>query len=191
METKTIKKLKKYSFVFLTTLLLSCMNSYNYEENLSFYDIKVKTIDGEDFDLSTLKGKKLLIVNVASKCGLTPQYKQLEELYKEYKNQNVEVLAFPSSDFANQEYSDSQKISSFCQKNYAVTFPIFEKVSVKGKSKHFIYQWLTEKNKNGKKNVSVLWNFQKFIIDENGQWVDYFLPTTSPKSKKIVKWINS
>ena len=191
METKTIKKLKKYSSVFIITLLLSCMNSYNYEDNLSFYDIKVKTIDGEDFDLSTFKGKKLLVVNVASKCGLTPQYKQLEELYKEYKNQNFTVLAFPSSDFANQEYSDSQKISSFCQKNYGVTFPIFEKVSVKGKSKHYIYQWLTEKNKNGKKNVSVLWNFQKFIIDENGQWVDYFLPTTSPKSKKIVKWINS
>ena len=191
METKTIKKLKKYSSVFIITLLLSCMNSYTYEDNLSFYDIKVKTIDGEDFDLSTLKGKKLLVVNVASKCGLTPQYKQLEELYKEYKNQNFEVLAFPTSDFANQEYSDSQKISSFCKKNYGVTFPIFEKVSVKGKSKHFIYQWLTEKNKNGKKNVSVLWNFQKFIIDENGQWVDYFLPTTSPKSKKIVKWINS
>ena len=191
METKKIKKLKKYSFVFLITLLLSCMNSYNYEDNISFYDIKLKTIDGEDFDLSTFKGKKLLVVNVASKCGLTPQYKQLEELYKEYKNQNFTVLAFPSSDFANQEYTDSQKISSFCQKNYGVTFPIFEKVSVKGKSKHYIYQWLTEKNKNGKKNVSVLWNFQKFIIDENGQWVDYFLPTTSPKSKKIVKWINS
>ena len=191
METKTIKKLKKYSSVFIITLLLSCMNSYNYEDNLSFYDIKVKTIDGEDFDLSTLKGKKLLVVNVASKCGLTPQYKLLEELYKEYKNQNFEVLAFPTSDFANQEYSDSQKISSFCQKNYGVTFLIFEKVSVKGNSKHSIYQWLTEKNKNGKKNVSVLWNFQKFIIDENGQWVDYFLPTTSPKSKKIVKWINS
>ena len=191
METKTINKLMKYLFVFLITILISCMNSYNYEDNLSFYDIKVKTIDGVDFDLSTFRGKKLLVVNVASKCGLTSQYKQLEELYKEYKNQNFEVLAFPSSDFANQEYSDSQKISSFCQKNYGVTFPIFEKVSVKGKSKHFIYQWLTEKNKNGKKNVSVLWNFQKFIIDENGQWVDYFLPTTSPKSKKIVKWINS
>ncbi len=191
METKTIKKLKKYSFVFLITLLPSCMNSYNYKDNLSFYDINVKTIDGEDFDLSTFKGKKLLVVNVASKCGLTPQYIQLEELYKEYKNQNFTVLAFPSSDFANQEYTDSQKISSFCQKNYGVTFPIFEKVSVKGKSKHSIYQWLTEKNNNGKKNVPVLWNFQKFIIDENGQWVDYFLPTTSPKSKKIVKWINS
>ena len=181
----------KYLFVFLITILISCMNSYNYEDNLSFYDIKVKTIDGDDFDLSTFKGKKLLVVNVASKCGLTPQYKQLEELYKEYKTQNFEVLAFPSSDFANQEFNDSQKILSFCKKNYGVTFPIFEKVSVKGKSKHFIYQWLTEKNKNGKKNVSVLWNFQKFTIDENGQWVDYFSPTTSPKSKKIVKWINS
>ena len=191
METKTIKKLKKYTSVFLLTFLLSCMNHYNQGNKLSFYDIKVKTIDGEEFDMSSLKGKKLLVVNVASKCGLTPQYKQLEELYKEYKNQNFEVLAFPSSDFANQEYSDSQKISSFCQKNYGVTFPIFEKVSVKGKSKHPIYQWLTEKNKNGKKNVSVLWNFQKFIINENGQWVDYFLPTTSSKSKKIVKWINS
>ena len=93
METKTFKKLKKYSSVFIITLLLSCMNSYNYEDNLSFYDINV-TIYGEDFDLSTLKGKKLLAVNVASKCGLTPQYKQLEELHKEYKNQNFEVLAF-------------------------------------------------------------------------------------------------
>ena len=167
------------------------MNSDNHNDNLFFYNIKVKTIYGEDFDLSTLKGKKLLVVNVASKCGFTTQYRQLEELYKKYKNQNFEVLAFPSSDFANQEYSDSQKITSFCQKNYGVTFPIFEKVSVKGKSKHPIYQWLTEKNKNGKKNVSVLWNFQKFTVDENGKWVDYFLPITSPKSKKIVKWINS
>ncbi|MBJ59413.1 MAG: glutathione peroxidase [Flavobacteriales bacterium] len=167
------------------------MNSDNHNDNLFFYNIKVKTIYGEDFDLSTLKGKKLLVVNVASKCGFTTQYRQLEELYKEYKNQNFEVLAFPSSDFANQEYSDSQKITSFCQKNYGVTFLIFEKVSVKGKSIHPIYQWLTEKNKNGKKNVSVLWNFQKFTVDENGKWVDYFLPITSPKSKKIVKWINS
>ena len=181
----------KYLLVFLIIFLIGCMNSYNYGDNLSFYDIRVKTIDGDYFDLSTFRGKKLLVVNVASKCGLTSQYKQLEELYKEYKNQNFAVLAFPSSDFANQEFNDSQKILSFCKKNYGVTFPIFEKVSVRGKSKHFIYQWLTEKNKNGKKNVSVLWNFQKFIIDENGQWVDYFLPTTSPKSKKIVKWINS
>lgn len=191
METKTIKKLKKYTSVFLLTFLLSCMNHYNQGNKLSFYDIKAKTIDGEEFDMSSLKGKKLLVVNVASKCGLTPQYKQLEELFQEYRGQNFEILAFPSSDFANQEYSDSQKINSFCQKNYGVTFTIFEKVSVKGKSKHPIYQWLTEKSKNNKKNVSVLWNFQKFTIDENGMWVDYFLPTTSPKSKKIVKWINS
>ena len=191
METKTIKKLIKYQSVFLLTVFLSCMNSYNTSESQSFYDFKLKTIDGVEFDMSSLKGKKILVVNVASKCGLTPQYKQLEALYQENKEQNFEVLAFPSSDFANQEYSDNEKISSFCQKNYGVTFPIFEKVSIKGKHKHPFYQWLTEKNKNGKKNVSVLWNFQKFTIDENGYWVDYFLPTTSPKSKKIVKWINS
>ena len=167
------------------------MNNDNPSDNLSIYDFEVKTIDGVAYDLSSLKGKKILVVNVASKCGLTPQYKQLEELYLEYKNQNFEVLAFPSSDFANQEFSDSEKISSFCQKNYGVTFTIFEKVSVRGKDKHPIYQWLTEKDKNKNKNVSVLWNFQKFAIDENGKWVDYFLPTTSPKSKKIIRWINS
>ena len=167
------------------------MNNDNPSDNLSIYDFEVKTIDGVAYDLSSLKGKKILVVNVASKCGLTPQYKQLEELYLEYKDQNFEVLAFPSSDFANQEFSDSEKISSFCQKNYGVTFTIFEKVSVRGKDKHPIYQWLTEKDKNKNKNVSVLWNFQKFAIDENGKWVDYFLPTTSPKSKKIIRWINS
>ena len=191
MATKAIKKLKRYIFVFLTTFLLSCMNNDNPSDNLSIYDFEVKTIDGVAYDLSSLKGKKILVVNVASKCGLTPQYKQLEELYLEYKDQNFEVLAFPSSDFANQEFSDSEKISSFCQKNYGVTFTIFEKVSVRGKDKHPIYQWLTEKDKNKNKNVSVLWNFQKFAIDENGKWVDYFLPTTSPKSKKIIRWINS
>lgn len=159
--------------------------------DISFYDFILKTIDGSDFDMSSLRGKKLLIVNVASKCGLTPQYLQLEQLYQEYKRQKFEVLAFPTSDFANQEYSNSEKISAFCQKNYGVTFTIFEKISVKGKGKHPLYQWLTLKSKNGKKNVSVLWNFQKFIINEKGQWVDYFLPTTSPKSKKIIKWINS
>ena len=180
----------KFTLVFLLTFLLSCMSNFN-NSDLSIYDFQLKTIDGSEFDMSSLKGKKLLIVNVASKCGLTPQYEQLEQLYQEYKGQEFEILAFPSSDFANQEFSDSQKISSFCQKNYDVTFTIFEKVSVKGKGKHPLYQWLTDKSKNGKKNVTVLWNFQKFIIDENGQWVDYFLPTTSPQSKKIIKWINS
>lgn len=167
------------------------MNYYTPSANKSFYNFEIKTIDGIEFDLSTLKGKKLLIVNVASKCGLTPQYKQLEDLYQEHKNQNFEILAFPSSNFANQEYSSDEEISSFCQKNYGVSFLIFEKISVRGKDKHPIYQWLTEKDKNGKKNISVMWNFQKFIIDENGNWIDYFLPTTSPKSKKIIKWIDN
>jgi glutathione peroxidase len=128
---------------------------------------------------------------VASKCGFTPQYQQLEELYQKNKDKNFEILGFPSSDFANQEFNDSQEIANFCQKNYGVTFPIFEKITVKGQDKHLLYQWLTEKSKNGVQNMPVLWNFQKFIIDQKGNWTDYFLPTTNPSSNKIIKWINS
>ena len=181
----------KYYTVFLFTFLTSCMINFNNPDSFSIYDFSFKTIDGTDFDMSSLKGKKVLIVNVASKCGLTSQYEQLEELYKEYKHLNFEILAFPSADFANQEFSDSEQISSFCSSTYGVSFTIFEKINVLGKNKHPLYQWLTEKSKNGRKNIPVLWNFQKFTIDEEGNWVDYFLPTTSPKSKKITRWINS
>jgi len=167
------------------------MNNFNNSDPISIYDFAVKTIDGNDFDMSSLKGKKVMIVNVASMCGLTPQYEQLEQLYKEYKHKNFEIIAFPSADFANQEFSDNEQISNFCSTTYGLSFTIFERISVKGKHKHPLYQWLTEKSKNGRKNVPVLWNFQKFIIDEEGNWVDYFLPTTSPKSKKIIEWINN
>jgi glutathione peroxidase len=159
--------------------------------NESFYSHNIKTIDGKDFDLSSLKGKKLLIVNVASKCGFTPQYQQLEELYQQHKDSGFEILAFPCNNFGKQEVGTHQEIQTFCQVNYGVTFTIFEKVMVKGSNKHSLYEWLTNKNKNDKKNVTVIWNFQKFLIDEEGQWVDYFLPSTSPKSKKIERWINS
>lgn len=157
----------------------------------SFYAHKVKTIDGKDFELSSLKGKKLLVVNVASKCGLTPQYQQLEELYQLYKDKDFEILGFPCNDFGNQESGTHDEIQDFCQVNYGVSFTIFEKVKINGSDQHPLYQWLTNRSKNGKKNIKVIWNFQKFLIDENGQWVDYLLPTTSPKSKKIDKWINS
>lgn len=191
METKTIFKIMKYYTVFLFTFLTSCMDNFNSSDSFSIYDFSFKTIDGTDFDMSSLKGKKVMIVNVASKCGLTPQYEQLEELYKEYKHLNFEILAFPSADFANQEFSDSEQISTFCSSTYGVSFTIFEKIKVLAKNKHPLYQWLTEKSKNGRKNIPVLWNFQKFTIDEDGNWVDYYLPTTSPKSKKITRWINS
>ena len=167
------------------------MSNFNSSDSFSIYDLSFKTIDGTDFDMSSLKGKKVMIVNVASKCGLTPQYEQLEELYNEYKHLNFEILAFPSADFANQEFSDNEQISSFCSSTYGVSFTIFEKITVLGKHKHPLYQWMTEKSKNGMRNIPVVWNFQKFTVDEDGNWVDYFLPTTSPKSKKIIRWINS
>ncbi len=178
-------------FLGICLAFASCNNALDKTMTESFYSHKIKTLDGKDFDLSSLKGKKLLIVNVASKCGFTPQYQQLEELYQQHKYSGFEILAFPCNDFGKQEAGTHQEIETFCQVNYGVKFTIFEKVRVKGYNKHPLYEWLTNKNKNGKKNVTVIWNFQKFLIDEEGQWVDYLLPTTSPKSKKIERWINS
>ena len=174
-------------FSLIITLLFNTLIMMSQQ---SVHEFTITTIDGESKNLSDFKGKKMLFVNTASQCGFTPQYMELQEVHEKY-GEDLVIIGFPANNFGGQEPGSNDQIKTFCQKNYGVTFPIFEKVSVKGKSKHYIYQWLTEKNKNGKKNVSVLWNFQKFIIDENGQWVDYFLPTTSPKSKKIVKWINS
>ena len=155
----------------------------------SFYDYQLRTIDGQNFDLSTLKGKKVMIVNVASKCGLTPQYKELQSLYDEYGGENFEILGFPANNFGAQEPGTEQQIQSFCELNYGVTFKMFEKISVKGKDQHPLYQWLTNKELNGSLSVSVKWNFQKFLIDENGNLIDYLLPTTSPKSKKVIQWL--
>lgn len=180
----------KYIALIIFTINLSCMTT-NTSKSISFYDFKMTTLDGKNYDFSQLKGKKVMIVNVASKCGFTPQYQQLEELYQNYKDNNFEILGFPSADFANQEFSDNQDIASYCHNNYGVTFPIFEKINVKGQDKHPLYHWLTEKSNNGVKNIPVIWNFQKFIIDQEGNWVDYFLPTTNPISKKITRWINS
>lgn len=157
----------------------------------TFYDHKVNTIDGLSFDLSSLKGKKLLIVNVASECGLTPQYKELQALYAEYGGDKFEILAFPANNFGSQEPGTEQQIQSFCDENFGVTFKMFEKISVKGKNQHPLYQWLCNKELNGEKSVSVKWNFQKFLIDEEGNWVDYLLPTTSPQSEKIIKWLQN
>tara|TARA_B100000401_G_C52812370_1_gene724560 strand:+ start:337 stop:900 length:564 start_codon:yes stop_codon:yes gene_type:complete len=157
----------------------------------SFYDHSINLIDGEKFELSSLKGKKLMIVNVASKCGLTSQYKALQELYDNYKDSNFEILAFPCNDFGNQEPGTLKEISEFCSVNYGVSFLVFEKISVKGENQHPLYQWLCNKSLNGKQSVSVKWNFQKFLIDEDGQWTNYLLPTTSPKSKKVISWLSN
>ena len=155
----------------------------------SFYDFTVKTIDGKDFNLSQLKGKKVLVVNVASRCGLTPQYAELQELYDQYKNKNFVIIGFPANNFMGQEPGTNEEIAKFCTLNYDVTFPMMAKISVKGKDMAPLYQWLTEKQLNGKQDAPVQWNFQKFMIDENGNWVGFVEPKKSPFSEVIVNWI--
>lgn len=155
----------------------------------SIYQFKVKTLEGDTFDFSNLKGKKILIVNTASKCGFTPQYKELEELYQTYKTKNFVIIGFPCNQFGEQEPGSSNDIKSFCTRNYGVSFLMMEKTNVKGDSISEIYKWLTQKEKNGVMNSSVKWNFQKYLIDENGNLVDCVLPFKSPKTKKILKWI--
>jgi glutathione peroxidase len=155
----------------------------------SIHVFKAKTIDGQVFDFSTLKGKKVLIVNTASECGLTPQYKQLEELYEKYKDKNFTIIGFPANNFGAQEPGTNTQIKEFCTKNYGVTFQMMEKISVKGDDMHEIYQWLTAKEKNGVMSSTVKWNFQKYLIDEEGHLVDSVSPVKKPDTDKIVKWI--
>jgi len=155
----------------------------------SFYDFKVKTLEGETFDFVTLKGKKVMIVNTASKCGYTPQFKDLEELYRQYGGSNFIIIGFPANNFANQEPGTPQEIREFCTRNYGVTFPMMEKISVKGDDIHPVYQWLTKKSKNGVMDSEVKWNFQKYLIDENGNLVDVLLSKEKPNSEKVINWL--
>ena len=157
----------------------------------SIYDFTVKTIDGEDFSFAKLKGKKMMIVNVASKCGLTPQYELLQKLYETYGEKNFVIIGFPANNFAGQEPGSNLEIKEFCTANYGVSFPMMAKISVKGDDSAPIYQWLTQKAKNGVSDVEVTWNFQKFLIDENGQWVKSVAPKDSPLSDEIIHWINN
>lgn len=157
----------------------------------TFHDFSVKTIEGEEISLSKYKGKKVLVVNTASKCGYTPQYASLEKLYTQYKDQGLVVLGFPANNFMRQEPGTNEEIAEFCSKNYGVTFPMMEKISVKGKEMHPLYHWLTEAKQNGKEDADVDWNFQKFMIDENGNWVDVVGPGESPECDKIINWIKA
>lgn len=155
----------------------------------TLFQFKVSTLEGETLDFSTLKGKKILIVNTASKCGFTPQYKELEELYEKYKDKNFMIVGFPCNQFGKQEPGSSSDIKSFCTRNYGVTFPMMAKVNVKGDSISDIYKWLTSKDVNGVEGSSVKWNFQKYMIDENGFLVGHVGSVKSPKCDKIINWI--
>jgi glutathione peroxidase len=155
----------------------------------SIYQFTVKDINGEDFALSDLEGKKLMIVNTASKCGLTPQYEQLESLYNTYKNQNFVIVGFPANNFGNQEPGSNEEIAEFCQANYGVSFPMMSKISVKGDDMHALYRFLTQKEKNGVEDSEVAWNFQKYLINENGQLAKVISPTTLPTDQSVIDWI--
>lgn len=174
---------------FIITLIITMMATVINAQQKSFYDFTVKTIDGKDLPLSSFKGKKVLVVNVASKCGFTPQYAKLEELYTKYGNDNFVIIGFPANNFLHQEPGSNEEIKEFCTLNYGVTFPMMAKISVKGKDIAPLYKWLTEKSENGVEDAKVSWNFQKFLIDENGNWVASFSPNTDPLSEKITNLI--
>lgn len=155
----------------------------------SIYSFQVKDIDGNNFDLNTLKGKKVMIVNTASKCGFTYQYELLEEIYSNYKSHNFTIIGFPANNFMSQEPGNNQEIKEFCTANYGVSFPMMSKISVKGEDMHPLYQYLTQKNLNGVINSEVKWNFQKYLINENGQIDKIYYSKTKPNDPEIISWI--
>ncbi len=158
---------------------------------MKIYDFKVKDNLGKEISLENYKGKTLIIVNTASKCGLTSQFEDLEFLYKKYKNENFEILGFPCNQFAKQELNSNNEIQEFCQLNYGVTFKVFDKINVNGKNAHPLYKYL-KKEKSGIFGGSIKWNFTKFLIDKNGNVVERYAPTDSPlkmeeKIKELIK----
>ena len=172
---------------FIISLLILMMNTADAQT--SFYDFTVKDITGKDYPLSQLKGKKVLVVNTASKCGFTPQYEGLQELYETYGGDDFMIIGFPANNFAKQEPGSNEEIATFCSINYGVTFPMMSKISVKGDDQHPLYRWLTSKSENGVENSKVSWNFQKYMIDEEGKLVGHFSPKTLPDNDKLVSWI--
>ena len=183
-----VKNLMMKKTIFTLVLLFTMTVAFG---QTSLHDFTVKDIEGNDFELSNLKGKKVLVVNTASKCGLTPQYEQLQKVYETYGGENFVIIGFPANNFLNQEPGTDDEIAEFCQKNYGVTFPMMSKISVKGNDMHPVYQWLTQKEKNGKMDSKVGWNFQKYLVDENEKLVDMVKPKTKPDDEKILSWIQN
>jgi glutathione peroxidase len=175
-----MKKIFLLSLIFITSAAMAQTKSQ------SIYDIKLTGLDGSPINLSNYKGKHILFVNVASKCGFTGQYAELQQLYDKYKG-NLMVIGAPSNQFGNQESGTAKEIQEFCQANYGVTFVMTEKLDVKGSNQHPLYQWLTQASKNGKVDSEVKWNFQKYLVDGKGNLVDYYLSAVTPMDNKIVK----
>ncbi|UPQ79050.1 glutathione peroxidase [Flavobacterium azooxidireducens] len=189
-----------FLIIFSCFMLMSCQNqAQTKKENTatettmkqSIYTFKVEDLEGKEFDFASLKGKKIMVVNTASKCGLTPQYKDLQALYEEYKDKGLVIIGFPANDFMSQEPGTNEEIGAFCEKNYGVTFPMMSKISVKGKEMHPIYQFLTQKAQNGLQDSEVGWNFQKYLLNEKGELEKVISPRTSPKDQEILDWLAS
>jgi len=178
----------KKTILTLISIMSLTLNSQTMVNN-SIHQFKVADIYGDIFDFSELKGKKVMIVNTASKCGLTFQYEALQKLYSQYKDLNFIVIGFPSNDFLWQEPGSNDEIIDFCEENYGVTFPMMSKVTVKGSKKHPIYQFLTQKSKNNFKDSRVTWNFQKYLINKDGRIEKIISPRTRPDSEEVVSWI--
>lgn len=174
-------------FISLIFLAMSIFG----QTSKSFYDFKVQTIDGADFSFSSLKGKKVMIINTASKCGNTPQYADLEKLYQTYGGDKFVIIGFPANNFGAQEPGSNTQIKEFCTKNYGVTFPMMSKISVKGSDMHELYKWLTSKSQNGVMDSEVKWNFQKYLVDETGKLVKVVEPRTNPMDHAIIDWVSS
>jgi glutathione peroxidase len=194
----------KNSWILIFSLILiSCQNQAQQKQNQlvatpienqkvmieTIYQFKVTDLEGNVFDFAQLKGKKIMVVNTASKCGLTPQYKDLELVYKKYQDKNLVIVGFPANNFGSQEPGTNQEISSFCQRNYGVTFPMMAKVSVVGNDMCEVYQFLTQKSRNGLEDSDVAWNFQKYLINENGQLEKVIAPQVLPTDASIIDWI--
>ena len=168
---------------FVGTLNTTEKQTYSNGSCSSIYDVTINSLQGKPIDFSTFKGKYILFVNVASKCGFTPQYKQLQELNNTYEN--LVVIGVPCNQFGRQEPGTSNEIQEFCEVNYGVSFLITEKVDVKGSNQHPLYAWLTKKALNGKQNSSIKWNFQKYLVGKNGEFLDYFYSITKPMNSRI------
>jgi len=164
----------------------SVLKKSKNQENASFYDIELNDLSGNPIKLKDFEGKYILVVNVASKCGFTSQYKGLQSLYDMF-NDKLMIIGVPCNQFGSQEPGNAEEINTFCERNYGVSFLMTEKINVKGPRQHPLYAWLTSKALNGKSNSSVKWNFQKYLIGKNGSLIDYYLSVTGPTSKRITK----
>ena len=180
----------------VTFLIILFFNNITTSQNFkqmkeTIYQFEVTDLSGDKFKMSSLRGKKVMIVNTASKCGLTYQYEILEKLYNEYKSDDFVIVGFPSNNFLWQEPGSNEEIAKFCLENYGVSFPMMEKVSVRGSSIHPLYKFLTKKDRNGYKDSSVKWNFQKYLIDKDGFLVKIVSPRARPDDPVVLDWIKS